>query len=207
MQGVPVVHVVDDDDSVRKAVSRLLKAAGYEVKGYANAGEFLIAEPTESPGCIILDVCMPGPSGMDLQDALKQQRSRLPIIFLTGHGDIPMSVRAMKRGAIDFLTKPVQRADLLAAVATALECQKKNGAQAVKQEQLLKLYATLTEKEAAVFKLVVEGRLNKQIAVSLGMAERTVKAHRAQVMNKMRATSLADLVRIADELSAANTPS
>jgi len=205
MEHRSVVHVVDDDDSVRKAVSRLLKAAGYEVKGYASAGEFLMAAPTESPGCIILDVCMPGPSGMELQEALQRQRNRSPIIFLTGHGDIPMSVRAMKAGAVDFLTKPVQRQELLAAVARALEIQREQGSHSQRLEQLLKLAASLTEKEQAVFALVVEGKLNKQIAALLGMAERTVKAHRAHVMAKLEAASLAELVRIADDLARAKS--
>jgi FixJ family two-component response regulator len=205
MENRSVVHVVDDDDSVRKAVSRLLKAAGYEVKGYANAGEFLMAAAAESSGCIILDVCMPGPSGMELQDALQRQRNRWPIIFLTGHGDIPMSVRAMKAGAVDFLTKPVQRQELLAAVARALEIHREQGSHAQKFEHLLKLAASLTEKEQSVFTLVVEGKLNKQIAALLGMAERTVKAHRAHVMTKLHASSLAELVRIAEDLARAKS--
>lgn len=200
MENSSTVHVVDDDDSVRKAVSRLLKAAGYEVRGYANAGEFLMAAPAESSGCVILDICMPGPSGMELQESLQRQRNRWPIIFLTGHGDIPMSVRAMKAGAVDFLTKPVQRQELLSAVARALEILREQGNHTQKFEHLLGLAATLTEKEQSVFALVVEGKLNKQIAALLGMAERTVKAHRAHVMAKLQASSLAELVRIADDL-------
>lgn len=195
-----VVHIVDDDDSVRKALARLLKAAGYEPRVYANAGEFMLALPIATPGCIVLDVRMPGPSGLELHTAIKRQQISLPIIFLTGHGDIPMSVQAIKAGAVDFLTKPVQRQTLLAAVAHALEIQKKASGQQQRIEFLRQCYHALTNREKEIFRLVVQGKLNKQIGVQLGIAERTVKAHRAQVMDKMEVTSLADLVRVATEL-------
>ena len=196
----PIIHVVDDDDSLRKAVMRLLKAAGYEVRGYATSGEFLMMQPASEPGCLLLDVCMPGPSGLELQEALNRQRNRLPIIFLTGHGDIPMSVRAMKAGAIDFLTKPVQREALLCAVRTALRQAATNRSLQARVSSLQARSSALTQRERAVFALVVKGMLNKQVAAALGIAERTVKAHRARVMAKMQVESLAELVRIADQL-------
>lgn len=196
----PIIHVVDDDHSVRKAVSRLLTAAGYETKGYADSGEFLLALPITNPGCVVLDVRMPGPSGLELHSALKRQSNHLPIIFLTGHGDIPMSVQAMKAGAVDFLTKPVQRQTLLAAVANALEMQRQNLDKHRRIEHLRHCYQSLTEREREIFRLVIQGKLNKQIGALLGIAERTVKAHRSQVMEKMEVPSLADLVRVAGDL-------
>jgi RNA polymerase sigma factor (sigma-70 family) len=196
----PVVHVIDDDDSVRKAVTRLLKAAGYEAQGYASAGEFLLAAPSIAAGCLVLDVRMPGPSGLELQVALKRQGNRLPIIFLSGHGDIPMSVQAIKDGAVDFLTKPVQRQALLAAVGHAIEISRATGAEQARAEFLQSCLQALSDREREIFRMVVQGRLNKQIASALGIAERTVKAHRAQVMEKMQVTTLADLVRVAGEL-------
>jgi RNA polymerase sigma factor (sigma-70 family) len=198
----PIVHVVDDDDSSRTAVTRLLRAAGYEVRSHASAGEFLLARQSNTPGCIVLDVQMPGPSGLDLQEALGKRDDTLPIIFLTGHGDVPMSVRAMKAGAVDFLTKPVQRPALFAAVRSAL-ARDGEGRRAREQEGTLRArLETLTPRERAVFRLVVAGRLNKEIAAELGTSERTVKAHRAQVMEKMGVSSLAELVHLADRLPA-----
>jgi FixJ family two-component response regulator len=201
----PIVHVVDDDDSLRKAVTRLLRAAGYDVRAYASAGDFALASRENNRrGCVLLDVRMPGPSGLDLQEALAKEEEPLPIIFLTAHGDVPMSVRAMKAGAVDFLTKPIKRDVLLGAVRTALA---RDMALHTSREQLRDLrarFARLTPRERAVFDLVIIGRLNKQIAAELGMAERTVKAHRAQVMTKMRATSLAELVHLADQMRSAN---
>lgn len=197
---LPVIHVIDDDDSVRKAVTRLLKAAGYHAQGYANAGEFLLAPIPSGPGCIVMDVRMPGPSGLELHAALRKKESNLPVIFLTGHGDIPMSVQAMKAGAADFLTKPVQRQTLLAAVANALAIQQQSSDQQQRADYLRACYDSLTEREREIFQHVVQGKLNKQIGGLLGIAERTVKAHRAHVMEKMRVSSLADLVRVATEL-------
>lgn len=198
----PIIHVVDDDDSLRKAIMRLLKAAGYEVRGYATCGDFLLTHPVTEPGCLLLDVRMPGPSGLELQDVLNKQSHALPIIFLTGHGDIPMSVRAMKAGAVDFLTKPVQREALFAAVKTALNHDATNRSLQDRVNSLQARYRELTQRERSVFALVVQGMLNKQIASELGIAERTVKAHRSQVMAKMQAKSLADLVRFAEWLEA-----
>jgi len=201
----PIVHVVDDDDSLRKAVTRLLRAAGYEVRSYGSAGDFALANRENNRrGCVLLDVRMPGPSGLDLQEALAKEEEPLPIIFLTAHGDVPMSVRAMKAGAVDFLTKPIKRDVLLGAVRTALARDTQLHTSREQLRELRARFARLTPRERAVFDLVIIGRLNKQIAAELGMAERTVKAHRAQVMTKMRATSLAQLVHLADQMRNAN---
>ena len=199
----PVVHVVDDDEPLRTAVARLLSAQGYEVRTYASAGDFLLAPPTEGPGCLVLDVRMPGPSGLDLQQALERRPDALPIIFVSGHADVPSSVRAMKAGAVDFLTKPVVPEVLLQAVAAALARDRaaRSARDAVAGAQTR--YAVLTERERAVFEGAVAGRLNKQIAAELGIAESTVKAHRGQVMEKMGAGSIAELVQTADLLRAA----
>lgn len=202
---VPKIHVIDDDDSIRQAVSRLLKAAGYDVQGYATSGEFLMTEMAPAPGCIVLDVRMPGPSGLELQTALVRNRSTLPIIFLTGHGDIRMSVRAMKAGAVDFLTKPVLKQELLTAVESALILQARMLDQHRRGEFLRECYAALTDREREIMAQVVDGRLNKQIATAMGIAERTVKAHRAQVMSKMQVDSLAELVKVAGMLEAEQT--
>ncbi len=195
-----VIHVVDDDAGVRKGLARLLEAAGYEVRCHASAGEFLIAETGDTPGCVLLDVRMPGPSGLDLQDALAKRGEPLPIVFLTGHGDIPMSVRALKAGAVDFLTKPVDRPTLLAAVDAALAQDAARRAERDGLRALQQRYERLTAREKEVLAHVVSGKLNKQIAADIGAAERTVKAHRAQVMQKMAVESLADLVRAASRL-------
>ncbi|HKB39693.1 MAG TPA: response regulator transcription factor [Gemmataceae bacterium] len=198
----PIVHVVDDDDSFRTAVTRLLRAAGYEVRSHASAGDFLLALPVNTPGCVVLDVRMPGPSGLDLQEAFAKLNESLPIIFLTGHGDIPMTVRAMKAGAVDFLTKPVERQALLNAVRNALARDWESRRAREQDDNLRARLETLTPREHAVFTLVAAGKANKEIASELGTSERTVKAHRAQVMAKMQAASLAELVHIADRLQA-----
>jgi RNA polymerase sigma factor (sigma-70 family) len=200
LQEKPIVHVVDDDVSVRKALSRLLNAAGYEVRPYSSAGDFALAAREKRRGCVLLDVKMPGPSGLDLQDVLSQEEEPLPIIFLTGHGDISKSVRAMKAGAVDFLTKPIDGQILLGAIRTALARDRASQTSHEHMRELRERFETLTPREREVFQLVVAGKLNKQIAADLNMAERTVKAHRAQVMTKMRATSLADLVHIDDRM-------
>jgi FixJ family two-component response regulator len=179
-----------------------LRAAGYEVRAYPSAGDFLLAQPADAPGCILLDVNMPGPSGLDLQAALSNLNYAIPIIFLTGQGDIPISVRAMKAGAVDFLTKPVQREALLGAVKDALTRDAENRAGREQVGAVHLHFNSLTPRERAVFFLVVAGKMNKQIASELGIAERTVKSHRAQIMEKMQVTSLADLVRVAERLHA-----
>jgi FixJ family two-component response regulator len=181
-------------------VARLLRAAGYQVRCHPSAGEFLLARPGDAPGCVVLDVRMPGPSGLDVQAAFGGRDDALPIIFLTGHGDIPMSVRAMKAGAVDFLTKPVERAALLGAVRTALARDAENRTARGRAGVLRSRFETLTARERAVFALVVAGKLNKQIAAEIGTSQRTVKAHRAHLMEKMQATSLAELVHVAEQL-------
>ena len=195
-----VIHVVDDDDSLRSALQRLLTAAGYAVKAFASAGEFLLDPPTDAVGCLVLDLRMPGPSGLELQEALERHGIRLPVIFLTGHGDLPSGVRAMKAGAVDFLTKPVEREPLLAAVRRALEVDRVQRAIRGAEARLQDRFALLTARERDVFDRVVAGKLNKQIADELGIAERTVKAQRAQVMSKLGAANAAELGRIAAQL-------
>jgi FixJ family two-component response regulator len=195
-----IIHIVDDDEEFQVAVSRLLRAAGYDVRNYSNAGDFLLSPIDDAPGCLLLDLQLPGPNGLALQQALATRPDPLPVIFLSGRGDIPSTVRAMKAGAVDFLTKPVGRETLLGTIKNALA---QNAERRVVREQLRHWRAcfdTLTEREHQVFEGVVAGKLNKQIAGELGAAERTVKAHRAQVMQKMGAASVAELVRIADGL-------
>ncbi len=200
MTAPPLIHIVDDDDSLRSALQRLLAAAGYRVKAYASAGEFLLDPPADAPGCLLLDLRMPGPSGLDLQEALARHGIRLPVIFLSGHGDLATGVRAMKAGAVDFLSKPVEREPLLAAVARALELDAAQRAASGVDREMRARFAQLTAREREVFELVAAGRLNKQIADALGIAERTVKAQRAQVMAKLGAANAAELGRIAAQL-------
>ncbi len=195
----PIVHIVDDDESFRHSTARLLRALGYTVETYGSGDDFL-ARLRRGPGCLVLDVRMPGPSGLELQQVLATRGEGLPIVFLTGHGDIPMSVSAMRAGAEDFLTKPVPMAQLKDAIDRALA---RDAGSRASRERMLSLrarYETLTPAERRVFAMVVTGMLNKQIAYDLNRAERTVKAHRSQVMLKMQAESVADLVRMADEL-------
>lgn len=197
----PVVHVVDDDDSLRKALARVLNAAGHEVRTYASAAEFLLAREGVLRGCLVLDVRMPGgPSGLELQKALVRQGETLPVIFLTGHGDIPMGVQAIKDGAVDFLTKPVERDSLLDAVSSALAREAAAMDASRLKRDLTERAKRLTRAESVVFRLVVKGMANKQIAGELGCSDRTVKAHRARVMEKMEASSLADLVHLSETM-------
>lgn len=205
MASAPVVHVVDDDESFRLSIGRLLRAAGYAFKTYVSGEEFLTALPT-GPGCVVLDVNMEGASGFDVQDALRRTGCALPIVFLTGHGDIPASVRAIRAGAEDFLTKPARPPEFLAAIARAIDRDTTQRIEAERLDVLRARYRTLTEAEQRIFALVVSGRLNKQIAYELGRAERTVKAHRRQVMTKLQADSVADLVRIATDLGIQSPP-
>ncbi len=200
MSAEAVIHIVDDDESLRQALQRQLMAAGHRVRTYASAGEFLLAPPTDTPGCLLLDLAMPGPSGLDLQDALERHGIRLPVIFLTGYGDLSTGVRAMKAGAVDFLTKPVERTALLDAIARALEADAVRRASRGADAELRARFAQLTPREREVFEMVVAGLLNKQIAGKLGIGERTVKAQRAQVMDKLGAANAAELGRIAAEL-------
>ena len=200
MSTTPLIHVVDDDESLRTAVLRLLGAAGFEACGYASTGDFLLHPLPDRPGCLLLDVRMPGPSGLDLQAALKQQGIMLPVIFLTGHADVTSSVKAMKAGAVDFLTKPVKRDILLDALRRALAMDALQRAARDEADRLLARFASLTPREREVFDLIIIGRLNKQIADEMGIAERTVKLQRAQVMAKLGAGSAAELGRLAERL-------
>jgi FixJ family two-component response regulator len=200
----PVVYVVDDDDSLRKALTRLLHAAGYEVRAYASAGDFALSGRDNRRGCVLLDIRMPGPSGLDLQEALAKEEEPLPVIFLTAYGDVPTSVHAMKAGAVDFLTKPIKREVLLNAVRAALARDLRLHASREELRELRMRFAKLTAREREVFDLVVAGKLNKQTAAQLDISERTVKVHRAQIMIKMRATSLAELVHLGDRMRSAD---
>lgn len=200
MSKLPLIHVVDDDESLRTALLRLLAAAGYEARGYASTGDFLLHPLPDRPGCLLLDVRLPGPSGLELQAALKRQGVALPVVFLTGHADVASSVRAMKAGAVDFLEKPVERGTLLDALQRALARDAQLRAARDAADRLRARFALLTPRERAVFDRVVAGRLNKQIADELGIAERTVKLQRAQVMAKLGAGSAAELGRLAEQL-------
>ena len=195
-----VVHVVEDDDSVRTALVRLLRTAGFQVQPYASAAEFLLVAGENAGGCMVLDVGLPGMSGIELHQALAKRRD-CSVVFLTGRGDVQMSVRAMKDGAVDFLDKPVKRELLLDAVTRAVERDVAIRERRERASELRARYELLTERERQVFRLVAEGRLNKQIADVVGSSLRTVKSHRARVMEKMQASNAADLVRAADELS------
>jgi FixJ family two-component response regulator len=192
------VFVVDDDPSFLKAVSRLLRAAGLKVAPFASADQFLLEHDAASPGCLVLDLTMPGLNGLELQEALSARGSDRPIVFLTGTADVPMSVRAMKHGAVDFLTKPVRETALLAAVEAALERDAAHRRSKDEQADLQRRWATLTPREREVLRHVIAGRLNKQIAAELGTVERTIKLHRANLMAKMKAGSVAELVRLTE---------
>ena len=195
----PIVHVVDDDASFLRAISRRLEAAGFHVEGFDSAEAFL-ARRTHSPGCAVVDLLMPGADGLALQDALSTMDEPLPVVFLTGHGDVHSSVRAMKHGAIDFLTKPVSGDALVEAVRRAIALDERAREERRQSRLLRAAYDRLTRREREVFALVTHGLLNKQIAAELGTSERTVKAHRSHVMTKMGARSVADLARAAERL-------
>jgi FixJ family two-component response regulator len=196
----PVVYVVDDDASVRNSLKRLLRSIGLDVRTYASAQEFLHSERPDAPACLVLDVRLPGLSGLDLQQELAAARVDLPIIFVTGHGDIPMSVRAMKAGAVEFLTKPFREQDLLEAIQRGIERNRITRQQSTELQMLQRRYALLTPREREVFPRVTSGLLNKQIAAEMGASEKTIKVHRGQVMQKMKAESLAHLIQMAEKL-------
>jgi FixJ family two-component response regulator len=195
-----VVFVVDDDSSVREAIKSLIRSVGLQVETFESAQEFLRSKRPDAPGCVVLDVRLPGLSGLDLQRELAAHGINLPVIFITGHGDIPMSVRAMKAGALEFLTKPFRDQDLLDAIQQALERDRSARQHGKETTELRERFDSLTSREREVIGLVVSGLLNKQIAGELGTSEVTIKIHRSQVMKKMGAGSLAELVRMTEKL-------
>jgi len=196
----PTIFIVDDDPSVRDSMELMLKSVEFNVKTFVSAQDFLTANLQEGPGCLILDVRMPGMSGLDLQEKLVSTKTPLPVIFITGHGTVPMSVRAMKAGAVDFLQKPFEEQDLLDAIYRAIKQQRERQSKTDEADKIQQRFKALTSRECEVFSLLVTGMANKEIANKLGTSERTVKAHRAQIMEKMNAGSLADLVRFAEKL-------
>lgn len=196
----PVVFVIDDDASVREGVKDLLRSVGLDVESFGSTQEFLASKRPDAPGCIVLDVRLPGASGLEVQRELMKSSIQLPIIFISGHGDIPMSVRAMKSGAIEFLTKPLREQELLDAVQAGIERDRARRQEAKLVAELQERLKSLTSREQEVLALVVTGQPNKQIAAQLDLSEQTVKVHRGQIMRKMRAKSLVDLVRMSDKL-------
>jgi FixJ family two-component response regulator len=200
MQTDPTVFLVDDDDAVRASITRLLTASGLRVRSFASAREFLSDPDRDGPGCLVLDLRMPEIDGLELQEALRDGDSIQPIIFITGHGGVPESVAAMKAGAMDFLEKPAEPAELLAVVDRAIALDARNRCERLELGDLERRLDTLTPREREVFERVVAGRLNKQIAYELGVSEKTVKVHRGRVMEKMETASLAELARLAERL-------
>lgn len=197
------VFIVDDDPSVRKSLHRLLTVSGFQTEVFGSAQEFLQVDHGQNPSCLVLDVRLPGLDGLELQEILARQGPRLPIVFITGHGDIPMSVRAIKAGAIDFLSKPFSEDALLDAVEQAIDKSRKEAALIGEITGIQKRLALLTPRETEVLHYVTLGRLNKQIAVDLGVSEKTVKVHRGRVMHKLQVQSVADLVRMLQKLETA----
>lgn len=198
----PIVYVIDDDPSMRAALEDLVGSVGLPVRAFTSPQEFLESKPADAPGCLVLDIRLPGMSGLSFQRELAKAGLPLPVIFITGHGDIPMSVRAMKAGAVDFLTKPFHDQDLLDAIHAAIERDRHKRRDTLLITELRKRYETLTERERHIMGFVVAGRPNKQIAAELDLSEMTVKVHRGQVMRKMKARSLPELVRMSDTLGA-----
>jgi FixJ family two-component response regulator len=196
----PMVFVVEDDSSVREALAGLIRSAGWNVEVYVSAQEFLAHPKPDGPSCLVLDIGLPGLSGLDLQSRMAELHWDIPIVFITGHGDIPMSVRAMKAGAVEFLTKPFVDQDLLDGIHLAIERDRIARSEEAQLGELRACYASLTPREQQVLELVISGRLNKQAAAELGISEITIKVHRGRVMAKMRATSLPDLVNRAAKL-------
>jgi len=198
--GQPTIYVVDDDASFLTAVTRLLRAGGYALKTFASAEEFMSNPPPDSPGCVIVDLHLPGMNGLELQGSLAKTGALLPVIFLTGHGDIPTSVDAMRKGAEDFLTKPVKREKLFDAVRRALARNARERDAHTRRRELRARFETLTPREREVLAHIVTGQLNKQIAADLDTTERTIKAHRANLMAKLQMQSVAELVRLSQAL-------
>jgi len=203
---LPTVFIVDDDASVLKAVARLLRSAGFKTALFSSPQQFLDEHDSEVSGCLVLDVAMPKMNGLELQQILIAQNSELPIIFLTGHGDIPMSVRAIKQGAVDFLTKPVNDSDLISAIQNAIETNRVARQARSKLNELQQRLATLTPREREVLSHVVSGQKNKQIALDLGTVEKTIKVHRAHLMVKLQVRSLAELVKLSERLGIISSP-
>ena len=198
----PIVFVVDDDISVREALRSFIRSVGLRCETFATAAEFLAHPRPDSPACLVLDVELPGESGLDLPTELRDEGARLPVIFITGHGTIPMSVRAMKAGALEFLTKPFSERELLDAIQLALVRDREGRARRAQQQALRERFGQLTAREREVFALVVTGRMNKEIAAELGTVEQTIKQHRGRVMQKLGARSVADLVHLSERLAA-----
>ena len=196
----PLIRIVDDNPSTRLALARLVRAAGYQTRTFESANEFLRSGGGEGPGCLVLDVQMPGMNGIELQEALAAASEPLPIIFLTCHGSIPISVQAMKGGAVDFLTKPVDKDNLFKAIQNAFDRDERSRKERSERGELEARLAKLTPREREVFELVVSGKLNKQIAAELGTGEQNIKIHRGHLMHKMQVESLADLVKLAERM-------
>lgn len=200
MSETPIIFVVDDDASFLKAVSRLLRAGGYVAQTFASAADFLAALAPQATGCVVVDLRMPGQSGRDLQSVLATADNPMPVIFLTGHGDIPTGIHAMRDGAVDFLTKPVKKENLFAAIERALARDAVERAQRARMRDLRDRFDRMTPREREVLAHVISGKLNKQIAFDLGASERTIKAHRASIMDKLNVHSVAELVRLTEQL-------
>jgi FixJ family two-component response regulator len=202
MRAAPVVYVIDDDAAVREVIKDLLLSVGHAVEAFSTAEDFLSRRDPQAPGCLVLDVRLPGTSGLELQKRLIAQKDRVPVIFISGYGDVPMVVQVMKAGAVDFLQKPFREQELLECVQAALRRDQSLREDEEQIAGVLSGYRSLTKREREIMKLVVTGQINKQIAAQVGLSEVTVKIHRAQVMHKMGTASLADLVRAADKIEA-----